>query len=204
VPDEGYLKKCKELCEKHGVLFIADEVQTGIGRTGKLLACDHENVKPDVLVLGKALSGGVLPVSAVLADNDIMKVFTPGTHGSTFGGNPLANAVAMTSLEVIQDEDLAKNADKLGNIFRSELSTLKEESDLVENVRGKGLLNAIVLKETDKNKEPAWDVCLKLIEEGLLAKPAHGNKIRLSPPLIMNEEQLMECVGIIKKVLGKG
>jgi ornithine--oxo-acid transaminase len=196
VPTEGYLKKAKDLCSKHGVLFIADEVQTGIARTGKLLAVDHEEVKPDILILGKALSGGVYPVSAVLADNHVMEVIKPGEHGSTFGGNPLASAVAMEALQVVKDEKLAENAERLGRIFRSEMQKLVDESDLLVLVRGKGLLNAIVINDTE-DSSTAWNICLKLKENGLLAKPTHGNIIRFAPPLVMTETQLMECVQII-------
>lgn len=200
VPDEGYLTKAKSLCKKHNALFIADEVQTGIARTGKLLAVDHENVKPDVLILGKALSGGVYPVSAVLANNDIMEVIKPGQHGSTFGGNPIAAAVAVAALEVIRDEKLAENAEYLGKIFRKEINKLIEESDLVTLVRGKGLLNAILINDTEES-DTAWEICLKLRDNGLLAKPTHGNIIRFAPPLVMTEEQLMDCVSIIKKTI---
>ncbi len=198
VPSEGYLQKAKALCEKHGVLFIADEVQTGIARTGKLLAVDHENVKPDVLILGKALSGGVYPISAVLANDDIMEVIKPGQHGSTFGGNPLAAAVALAALKVIEDEKLADNAQKLGELFRSEMTKLVNKYDLLKSVRGKGLLNAILINDTPES-ETAWNICLKLRDNGLLAKPTHGNIIRFAPPLVMNKEQLMECVRIIDK-----
>ena len=196
VPSEGYLKKAKDLCSKYGVLFIADEVQTGIARTGKLLAVDHEEVKPDILILGKALSGGVYPVSAVLADNRVMEVIKPGEHGSTFGGNPLASAVAMEALQVVKDEKLAENAERLGRIFRSEMQKLVDESDLLVLVRGKGLLNAVVINDTE-DSSTAWNICLKLKENGLLAKPTHGNVIRFAPPLVMTETQLMECVQII-------
>lgn len=195
VPDEGYLKKAYDLCHSKNVLFIADEVQTGLARTGKLLACDHENVKPDILILGKALSGGVMPISAVLTNDDIMLVIKPGEHGSTFGGNPLAARVAVAALEVIRDEKLAENAERLGKIFRSELSNFNHP--MVELVRGKGLLNAIVIKPTD-GKE-AWDVCLKMAENGLLAKPTHQHIIRFAPPLVINEEQLIQAIDIIKK-----
>ncbi len=200
VPREGYLSKAKALCEKHNVLFIADEVQTGIARTGKLLAVDHENVKPDVLILGKALSGGAYPVSAVLANDDIMNVIKPGTHGSTFGGNPIAAAVAIAALEVIRDEDLTENAETMGKLFRSELNKYIEISPLVKLVRGKGLLNAIVINE-DEESETAWNICLALRDNGLLAKPTHGNIIRFAPPLVMTEEQILDCVGIITKTL---
>ncbi|MDP2069107.1 MAG: ornithine--oxo-acid transaminase [Lutibacter sp.] len=200
VPTEGYLAKAKALCEKYGVLFIADEVQTGIARTGKLLAVNHENVVPDILILGKALSGGVYPVSAVLANNHIMEVIKPGQHGSTFGGNPLAAAVAIAALKVIKDEDLAENADKLGKLFRSEMQKFIETQTLIKMVRGKGLLNAIVINDTE-NSSTAWDICLKLRDNGLLAKPTHGNIIRFAPPLVMNETQLLDCVAIIKKTI---
>lgn len=200
VPSEGYLAKAKALCKKYGVLFIADEVQTGVARTGKLLAVHHEKVNPDILILGKALSGGVYPVSAVLADNHIMNVIKPGQHGSTFGGNPLACAVAIAALEVVQDESLEKNAEHLGVIFRKELSDFAAENELVTMVRGKGLLNAIVINDTE-DSETAWNICMKLKDNGLLAKPTHGNIIRFAPPLVMNEEQLMDCVQIIKKTI---
>ena len=197
VPNDGYLKGVSDLCKKYNVLFIADEVQTGIGRTGKMLACDHENVKPDILILGKALSGGVFPVSAVLADDHIMMCIKPGEHGSTFGGNPLACKVAKAALDVIIDEELSANANRLGKIFRKELELI--ESDMISLVRGKGLLNAIVIKP--KNGKEAWDVCMKMRDNGLLAKPTHGDIIRFAPPLVINEEQLMECVSIIKKTI---
>lgn len=200
VPSEGYLAKAKALCEKYNVLFIADEVQTGIARTGKLLAVDHENVKPDLLILGKALSGGAYPVSAVLANDNIMKVIKPGNHGSTFGGNPVAAAVAIAALQVVKDENLAENAEKLGKIFRSELNKYIQTTDLVSLVRGKGLLNAIVIND-DEDSETAWNICLALRDNGLLAKPTHGNIIRFAPPLVMNEEQLLDCVSIIIKTL---
>ncbi|GAB4295306.1 MAG: ornithine--oxo-acid transaminase [Marinilabiliales bacterium] len=195
VPDEGYLKKAYEMCKAKNVLFIADEVQTGIARTGKLLACDHENVRPDILILGKALSGGVYPVSAVLADDEIMLTIKPGEHGSTFGGNPVGAKVAITALEVVKEERLAENAERLGKIFREEISKIK--SDMIELVRGKGLLNAIVVRP--KNGKTAWDICLKMAENGLLAKPTHGHIIRFAPPLIMTEGQLMECIDIIER-----
>ena len=197
VPDEGYLKGAYNLCKKAGVLFIADEVQTGIARTGKLLAVDHEDVNPDILILGKAISGGVFPVSAVLANDDIMMCIRPGEHGSTFGGNPLANKVAIAALEVIKEEKLSENAERLGKILRSELDNF--ENDMITLVRGKGLLNAIVIKP--KNGKEAWDVCLKLRDNGLLAKPTHGDIIRFAPPLVITEKQLMECVEIIKKTI---
>ena len=195
VPDDGYLKKAYDLCKSKNVLFIADEVQTGIARTGKLLACDHEGVRPDILILGKALSGGVLPVSAVLADDVIMLTIKPGEHGSTFGGNPLAAKVAVAALEVIRNEKLADNAERLGKIFRNEFSTIK--SDMVELVRGKGLLNAVVIKP--KNGKEAWDVCLAMKDKGLIAKPTHNHIIRFAPPLVITEKQLMEAIGLIKE-----
>ena len=198
VPSEGYLAKAKALCEKYNVLFIADEVQTGIARTGRLLAVDHENVKPDVLILGKALSGGVYPVSAVLANNEIMNVIRPGNHGSTFGGNPVAAAVAIAALEVVKEEKLTENAEYLGGIFRAELNKYIEQSKLISLVRGKGLLNAIVIND-DEDSDTAWNICLKLRDNGLLAKPTHGNIIRFAPPLVMTEEQLLDCVSIIIK-----
>lgn len=199
VPDEGYLKGVRALCDKYNVLFIADEVQTGLARTGKMLACDHEGVKPDILVLGKALSGGLMPVSAVLANNEVMLTIKPGEHGSTYGGNPLACAVAMEALKVLKEENLAENSEKLGIIFRDEMNKLKKETDLITLVRGKGLFNAIVIKE--KNGKTAWDVCVKFAENGLLAKPTHGDIIRFAPPLVITKEQLMECVAIIRKVV---
>lgn len=195
VPDEGYLAKAKALCEKHNVLFIADEVQTGIARTGKLLACDYEDVKPDILILGKALSGGVMPVSAVLADDEIMLCIKPGEHGSTFGGNPLACKVAQSALEVVKEENLAQNAFYLGQYLRQELE--KIDSDLITEVRGKGLLNAIEI-DSD-HKDEAWNICLKLRDNGLLAKPTHGHIIRFAPPLVITREQLDECLEIIRK-----
>ncbi len=200
VPSEGYLKKAKALCEQYNVLFIADEVQTGIARTGKLLAVDHEAVTPDILILGKALSGGAYPVSAVLANNDIMEVIEPGTHGSTFGGNPIAAAVAMAALSVVKDERLAENADRLGVIFRSELQAYIETSSICTLVRGKGLLNAIVIND-DEDSDTAWNICLRLRDNGLLAKPTHGNIIRFAPPLVMTEEQLRDCISIITRTL---
>ena len=200
VPSEGYLAQAKALCEKNNVLFIADEVQTGIARTGRMLACDHENVKPDVLILGKALSGGVYPVSAVLASNEIMNVIKPGNHGSTFGGNPVAAAVAMAALEVVNEERLTENADRLGKLFRSELNKYIEKSTIVKLVRGKGLLNAIVINDSE-DSDTAWEICLKLRDNGLLAKPTHGNIIRFAPPLVMTEGQLMDCITIIIETL---
>lgn len=200
VPDEGYLKSASELCKKHNVLFIADEVQTGIARTGKLIACHHENVQPDILILGKALSGGMYPVSAVLADDHIMNVIQPGQHGSTFGGNPLACAVAMAALDVVEDEKLSEKAENLGKIFRSEMEKLIEKTDLITRVRGKGLLNAILINDTPESST-AWNICLNLRDNGLLAKPTHGNIIRLAPPLVITEEQLRDCVRIIEKTV---
>ena len=203
VPSECYLSKAKSLCEKYGVLFIADEVQTGVARTGKLLAVNHENVKPDILILGKALSGGVYPVSAVFSDNEIMSVIKPGQHGSTFGGNPLACAVAIAALNVVKDETLAENAEELGVLFRSEIQKrLIDKCDLVKLVRGKGLLNAIVINDSE-DSSTAWDICIKLRDNGLLAKPTHGNIIRFAPPLVMNKEQLLDCVSIITKTISE-
>ena len=195
VPDDGYLKKAYDICKAKNVLFIADEVQTGIARTGKLLACDHENVHADILILGKALSGGVIPISAVLADDDIMLVIKPGEHGSTFGGNPVAAEVAVAALEVVKDENLAEKADKLGKIFRSEMENFDNPN--VEKVRGKGLLNAIIIKPT--NGKEAWDVCVKMAENGLLAKPTHQHIVRFAPPLVITEEELRDAIEIIKK-----
>ncbi|WP_264530732.1 ornithine--oxo-acid transaminase [Flavobacterium sp. N502540] len=200
VPSEGYLAKAKALCEKHNVLFIADEVQTGIARTGKLLAVQHENVQPDILILGKAISGGVYPVSAVLCNDEIMNVIKPGQHGSTFGGNPVAAAVAIAALEVIKEENLAENAERLGVILRKGLNEIAERNDLITLVRGKGLLNAIVIN-CGEDSDLAWEICLKFRDNGLLAKPTHGNKIRLAPPLVMTESQIQECLEIIEKSL---
>jgi ornithine--oxo-acid transaminase len=197
IPDEGYLTKVRALCTQYNVLFIADEIQTGLARTGKMLACDHESVKPDILILGKALSGGVLPVSAVLADDFIMMNIKPGEHGSTYGGNPLACAVAMSALTVIKEEKMAENAEAMGQLLRNELSKLN--SPYIKTIRGKGLLNAIVINHP--NPEAAWDFCLILKEKGLLAKPTHGDKIRFAPPLVINEAQIMECVAIIAAAL---
>ena len=197
VPDEGYLKKVSALCKAKNVLFIADEVQTGIARTGKMLACDHEGVKPDILILGKALSGGVMPVSAVLANDEIMLTIHPGEHGSTYGGNPLACKVAMAAMQVVLDEKLAENAEVLGEIFRREMRKIK--SDRIKLIRGKGLFNAVIIEEKDGIS--ALDVCLKLKENGLLAKPTHGNIIRFAPPLVINEEQLLECCSIIRRTI---
>lgn len=200
VPDEGYLAKANELCKKHNALFIADEVQTGIARTGRLLAVDHEEVNPDVLILGKAISGGVYPVSAVLADDRIMDVIKPGQHGSTFGGNPVGSKVAIAALEVVKDEDLAENAERLGKIFRDRVNAMIAKTDLVKLVRGKGLLNAIIINDSEESST-AWDICVALKNNGLLAKPTHGNIIRFAPPLVMTEEQLHECCDIIEKTI---
>lgn len=194
VPDEGYLRKSYELCKKHNVLFIADEIQTGLCRTGKLLACDHEGVRPDILVLGKALSGGVMPISAVLADDDIMLTIKPGEHGSTFGGNPLAGKVGIAALEVLKNEKLSENAVRLGEIFRKEMKAVK--SDMIETVRGKGLLNAVVIRP--KGGKTAWDVCIAMKDKGVIAKPTHGHIIRFAPPLVINEEQMAEAISLIK------
>lgn len=200
VPDDGYLRKCYQLCKEKNVLFIADEVQTGIARTGELLACDYENVHPDILILGKALSGGVYPVSAVLSSAEIMDVFRPGQHGSTFGGNPLAAAVAVAALEVIKNENLAQNAYEQGIYFRREMEKLCEESPIASYVRGKGLLNALII-DNSKTENLAWEVCLKLAQNGLLAKPTHKNIIRFAPPLIITQEQLAECIRIIRETV---
>lgn len=197
VPDEGYLKAVRNLCTEYRVLMIADEIQTGLCRTGKMLACDHEDVRPDILILGKALSGGVLPVSAILANDEVMLTIKPGEHGSTYGGNPLACKVAMAALQVLKDEKLAENAELMGSLLRNEISKL--QSPHVKLVRGKGLLNAVVVQHT--NKEAAWDLCLQLKENGLLAKPTHGDKIRFAPPLVINKDQILECVVIIGKSL---
>lgn len=197
VPDEGYLKTCYDICKKYNVLFMADEVQTGIARTGKLLACDHEGVRPDILILGKALSGGVIPISAVLADDEIMLTIQPGEHGSTFGGFCLAGRVAVAALEVVKEEKLAEKAERLGKIFREEMKAVK--SDMIELVRGKGLLNAVVIKP--KNGKEAWDVCLKMKELGVLAKPTHQHIIRFAPPLVITEEELREAIALIKEAI---
>ncbi len=194
VPDDGFLKKASEMCKKHNVLFVADEVQTGLGRTGKLLACDHENVRPDILILGKALSGGVYPVSCVLADDEIMLTIRPGEHGSTYGGNPVAGKVAMAALDVIQEEKLVENSEQMGRIFRSEMKAI--DSEMIEAVRGKGLLNAVAVKPT--NGKTAWDVCVRLKENGLIAKPTHDHIIRFTPPLVINESELRKAIEIIK------
>jgi len=195
VPDEGYLKKAFNLCKKNNVLFLADEVQTGLGRTGKMLACEHEGVRPDILILGKAISGGMMPVSCVLADNELMLTIKPGEHGSTYGGNPLAGKVAMAALDVIRDENLIENSEKLGELFRAEMLSIK--SELIEVVRGKGLLNAVAIKP--KEGKTAWDVCLGMKENGLIAKPTHDHIIRFTPPLIITEGQMMDAIGLIKK-----
>ncbi|MCW3169843.1 ornithine--oxo-acid transaminase [Chryseobacterium sp. 09-1422] len=200
VPDENFLKNASELCKKYNVLFIADEVQTGIARTGRLIACHHENVQPDILILGKAISGGMYPVSAVLANDEIMNVIKPGQHGSTFGGNPIACAVAVAALNVVEDEKLSERAEELGQLFRSEIEKVIEKSDLITKVRGKGLLNAILINDTPESST-AWNLCLQLKENGLLAKPTHGNIIRLAPPLVITEEQLLDCVNIIEKTV---
>ena len=199
VPDDGYLKKCYDLCKMHNVLFIADEVQTGIARTGKMLCCQHDNIRPDIVVLGKALGGGVLPVSACLADDDIMLNIKPGEHGSTFGGFPLAARVAVEALKVVKDENLVENAEKMGKIFREEIK--KIESPFIEMVRGRGLLNAIVTKPV--NGKTAWDICIHMMENGLLAKPTHDHIIRFAPPLCIQKDQLMEAIGIIKKTFNE-
>lgn len=198
VPSEGYLTACKALCEKYNVLFIADEIQTGIARTGKMLAIDHEGIQADVLILGKALSGGAYPVSGVLANNDIMEVIKPGQHGSTYGGNSLAAAVAREALQVVLDEKLADNAERLGQVFRAELNKLIEQFPMFKSVRGKGLLNALLINDTPES-DTAWNFCLAMKDNGLLAKPTHGNIIRFAPPLVITEEQLMDCISIIKK-----
>lgn len=200
VPDEGYLKKAYDLCKAKNVLFMADEVQTGVARTGRLLAVDYEDIKPDVLILGKALSGGVYPVSAVLADDSVMGVIRPGQHGSTFGGNPLAARVAIAALKVVKDENLAENAFKLGKVFRSALRDRIGDHPMVNKIRGKGLLNALMINDAEDG-HTAWDICLKLRDNGLLAKPTHGNIIRFAPPLVMTEEQILECVDIISKTI---
>ncbi len=198
VPHDGYLKAAEKLCKQHNVLLMMDEIQTGIARTGKMLASDHENVKPDLLILGKALSGGVMPISVVLANDEVMMVIKPGEHGSTFGGNPLAAAVCMESLQVIKDEKLAENAERLGKIFRDRMNALIKKTKMITLTRGKGLLNAIVINDTPQS-ETAWNLCLKFAENGLLAKPTHGNIIRLAPPLVITEEQIHECCDIIEK-----
>ena len=196
VPDQNYLKNAYEMCKASNVLFIADEVQTGIGRTGKMICCEHNGFKPDILILGKALSGGVFPVSAILASDEVMLTIKPGEHGSTFGGNPVACEVAMAALKVIRDEKLSENAHKMGVIFRDKIQAYINSSNIVEKIRGKGLLNAIVIRD-DENSDIAWNICLKMSEKGLLAKPTHGNIIRFAPPLIINEDQLNNCIEII-------
>ena len=196
VPDDDYLKKAYDLCKESNVLFIADEVQTGIGRTGKMLCCEHHGFKPDILILGKALSGGVFPVSAILASDEVMLTIKPGEHGSTFGGNPVACEVAMAALNVIRDEKLAENAAKMGVIFREKLQSYIDGSKIVEKIRGKGLLNAVIIND-EENSDIAWNICLKMAQNGLLAKPTQGNIIRFAPPLIINEEQLNNCIDII-------
>jgi ornithine--oxo-acid transaminase len=198
VPADGYLKSAEQLCKKHNVLLMMDEIQTGIARTGKMLASDHENVKPDMLILGKALSGGVLPISVVLTRDEVMLVIKPGEHGSTFGGNPLAAAVCMAAMQVVKDEKLAENAERLGKIFRQRMQAFMQKTNMVTLVRGKGLLNAIMINDTPES-ETAWNICLKFAENGLLAKPTHGNIIRLAPPLVITEEQIHECCDIIEK-----
>ncbi len=200
VPDDNYIKEAYKLCKAKNVLFVADEVQTGIARTGKLLAVNYSAIKPDILILGKAISGGVLPVSAVLADDSVMEVIKPGTHGSTFGGNPLSSVVAMAALEVVEEENLAENAEKLGIIFRKSMQELVDKTSLVKLVRGKGLLNAVVVNDSE-DSSTAWDICMLLKENGLLAKPTHGNIIRFAPPLVMTEEQMQECIAIISNTL---
>ncbi|MDE3184680.1 MAG: ornithine--oxo-acid transaminase [Bacteroidota bacterium] len=197
VPDDGYISKAKQYCTDANVLFIADEIQTGLSRTGKLLCCDHENVRPDILILGKALSGGTMPVSAVLADDEIMLTIKSGEHGSTYGGNPLASSIAIAALEVLKEEKLAENAEALGNLFREELEKLN--SPHIEKIRGKGLLNAIIIK--DKSENTGWKLCIELKENGLLAKPTHGDKIRFAPPLVITKDQILDCIGIIEKSL---
>ncbi len=202
VPDEGYLTEAQALCAAKNVLFIADEVQTGIARTGCLLAVDHENIKPDILILGKAISGGAYPVSAVFANNNIMDVIKPGQHGSTFGGNPVAGKVAIAALEVVRDEKLAKNAQELGILFRAEVNKLIEKYNILKLVRGKGLLNAVLINDTE-DSSTAWDICMKLRDNGMLAKPTHGNIIRFAPPLVMTKEQLLDCISIIDKTVAE-
>ncbi len=200
VPHDGYLKTARELCTKHNVLLMMDEIQTGIARTGKMLASDHENVRPDLLILGKALSGGVLPVSCVLADDDVMMLLKPGEHGSTFGGNPVAAAVCIAALQVVIEEKLAENAARLGEVFRSRMLELRQRTNLVTTVRGKGLLNAIVINDSP-DSDTAWNICVEFAKEGLLAKPTHGNIIRLAPPLVITEDQVHECCDIIERVV---
>jgi len=202
VPDDGYLKSAKELCEKYNCLLIADEIQTGIARTGKILASEYDGVRPDVLILGKALSGGVYPISAVLADDDIMLVIKPGQHGSTFGGNPIAARVAVAALEVVRKENLADNAREMGELFREELKKKTAGNPFVKQIRGKGLLNAMVINDSPE-RDTAWNICLKMAEKGLLAKPTHGNIIRFAPPLVINREQILEAVDIIAETLNE-
>ncbi|MCA4897514.1 MAG: ornithine--oxo-acid transaminase [Bacteroidota bacterium] len=200
VPHDGYLKAAEKLCRQYNVLLMMDEIQTGIARTGKMLASDHEDVRADILILGKALSGGVLPISVVLADDEIMLVIKPGEHGSTFGGNPLAAAVVMAALQVVKDEKLAENAERLGKVFRARMTDLMKRTNKITLVRGKGLLNAIVINDSPQS-ETAWNICMSFAEHGLLAKPTHGNIIRLAPPLVITEEQIHECCDIIEKVI---
>jgi ornithine--oxo-acid transaminase len=200
VPQDGYLKAAAELCKKNNVLLMMDEIQTGIARTGKMLASDHEGVHADILILGKALSGGTMPVSCVLADDHIMLLIKPGEHGSTFGGNPVAAAVCMEALQVVKDENLAKNSENLGKVFRDRMNALKKKSDMITLVRGKGLLNAIVINDS-ADSETAWNICMEFAKNGLLAKPTHGNIIRLAPPLVISEEQVHECCDIIERVI---
>ncbi len=202
VPDQGYLREAASLCSKSQVLFVADEVQTGIARTGKMLACDYEEVRPDILILGKALSGGTYPVSAVLADDEVMKVMQPGQHGSTFGGNPVAAKVAMAALDVVKDENLAANAASMGTLFRDRMNMLVDKSELVTQVRGKGLLNALIINDKPES-DTAWEICLALKDNGLLAKPTHGNIIRFAPPLVLTEEQLLDCCSIIEQTINE-
>jgi ornithine--oxo-acid transaminase len=197
VPSDGYMAKVAELCHRYDVLLMADEIQTGIGRTGKLLACDHENVHPDILILGKAISGGMMPVSLVLASDAIMNTIKPGEHGSTFGGNPLACAVTMEALQIVKDENLSQNAQKMGEIFRSRMEMLVDKFDIIKLVRGKGLLNAVVINDSEAG-DTAWNICMKLKEKGLLAKPTHGNIIRFAPPLIIAKDQILDCSAIIE------
>jgi ornithine--oxo-acid transaminase len=199
VPEDGFLRKAFDLCKENNVLFVADEVQTGLARTGKMLACDHEDVRPDILILGKAISGGMFPVSCVLADDEIMLTIKPGEHGSTYGGNPIAAKVAIAAMEVIREENLADNAERLGKIFRKKLKSI--DSELIEIVRGKGLLNAVVIKPV--NGKSAWDVCVAMKNNGLLAKPTHGHIIRFTPPLVITEEQLLDAIGIIEKTFAE-
>ncbi len=198
VPDEGYLSSCYEICKAHNVLFIADEIQTGIARTGKMLAIDHENIKPDILILGKALSGGAYPVSAVLADDEVMNVIKPGQHGSTYGGNPLACAIATEALQVVIDENLAQKAEQLGEIFRSEIEKMISEFSFLKSVRGKGLLNAILINDTPESST-AWNLCMDMMNNGLLAKPTHGNIIRFAPPLVISESDLCEAIKVLRR-----